>query len=101
MHLTGLTLGLWSRKRPLFRRRARATCRRGSQVVEKSDKHPLASIERQCMSQDDLVVVTRAGGFIGGHLMRVLQQRGHKKLPAVDLKPMGECAPKVPGSEHH
>ena len=36
------------------------------------------------MSKDDLVVVAGAGGFIGGHLVRVLQQRGHTNIRAVD-----------------
>ena len=40
------------------------------------------------MSKNDLVVVTGAGGFIGGHLVRVLQQRGHTKIRAVDVKPL-------------
>ena len=42
------------------------------------------------MSKDDLVVVTGAGGFIGGHLVKVLQARGHKKIRAVDVKPLAE-----------
>ena len=40
------------------------------------------------MSKNDLVVVTGAGGFIGGHLVRVLHQRGHTKIRAVDVKPL-------------
>src|SRR3954471_7561675 len=52
------------------------------------------------MSKDDLVVVTGAGGFIGGHLVKVLQQRGHKKIRAVDVKPLGEWYQKHPGVEN-
>src|ERR1700759_1611019 len=52
------------------------------------------------MSKDDLVVVTGAGGFIGGHLGRVLQQRGLKKIRAVDVKPLAEWYQKHPGVEN-
>jgi nucleoside-diphosphate-sugar epimerase len=41
-------------------------------------------------TMDDLVVVTGAGGFIGGNLVSALRARGHKRLRAVDGKPFGE-----------
>src|SRR3954464_5011996 len=39
---------------------------------------------------DGLVVVTGAGGFIGGHRVGELRRLGYSRLRAVDLKPMGE-----------
>ena len=36
-----------------------------------------------------LVVVTGAGGFIGGHLVAELKRRGHEGIRAVDIKPLG------------
>jgi GDP-D-mannose 3', 5'-epimerase len=52
------------------------------------------------MSKDDLVVVAGAGGFIGGHLVRVLQQRGHTRIRAVDMKPLEEWYQQIPGVEN-
>src|SRR5689334_11650145 len=40
------------------------------------------------MKKDDLIVVTGAGGFIGGHLVSKLRQDGYRKLRAVDIKPL-------------
>jgi nucleoside-diphosphate-sugar epimerase len=34
------------------------------------------------------MLVTGAGGFIGGHLVAELRRRGHRRLRAVDIKPL-------------
>jgi nucleoside-diphosphate-sugar epimerase len=39
------------------------------------------------MDKDRLVVVTGAGGFIGGHLVAELKRRGFRTIRAVDIKP--------------
>jgi nucleoside-diphosphate-sugar epimerase len=38
------------------------------------------------LDTQSLVVVTGAGGFIGGHLVAELRRRGHQHVRAVDLK---------------
>ena len=42
------------------------------------------------MDKDDLIVVTGAGGFIGGHLVADLRASGYRRLRAVDVKPAEE-----------
>ena len=39
------------------------------------------------MDRNKLVVVTGAGGFIGGHLVAELKRRGFESIRAVDIKP--------------
>jgi len=42
------------------------------------------------LNKDDLVLVTGAGGFIGGHLVGELRRLGYRRLRAVDVKPMAQ-----------
>jgi len=39
-------------------------------------------------SKDKLLVVTGAGGFIGGHLVAAYRARGYKAIRGVDIKPV-------------
>ena len=41
-------------------------------------------------TRGDVIVVTGAGGFIGGHLVRDLRASGHGRIRAVDIKPVHE-----------
>src|SRR5262245_23290498 len=40
------------------------------------------------MNPDELIVVTGAGGFIGGWLVRKLLEQNFQRVRAVDLKPL-------------
>ncbi len=40
--------------------------------------------------KNELILVTGAGGFIGGHLVSDLRSQGYSRLRAVDIKPLDE-----------
>lgn len=40
------------------------------------------------MNMNNEILVTGAGGFIGGHLIKYLQKQGYQKIRAVDIKPL-------------
>ena len=42
------------------------------------------------MDTNELVLVTGAGGFIGGHLLAALRRRGFHRLRGVDIKPLDQ-----------
>jgi nucleoside-diphosphate-sugar epimerase len=42
------------------------------------------------MSLHNIILVTGAGGFIGGHLVKTLREQGFENLRAVDRKPISE-----------
>ncbi len=47
----------------------------------------------------DLIVITGAGGFIGGSLARYFYERGRRRIRAVDKKPLCDWYQRIPGSE--
>jgi len=49
---------------------------------------------------DGLVVVTGAGGFIGGALVASLRQQGYKRIRGVDIKPLAHWYQRFPDVEN-
>src|ERR1700677_4896909 len=51
------------------------------------------------LKKDDLIVITGAGGFIGGNLALYFKKKGFTRIRAVDKKPLYEWYLQVPGVE--
>jgi GDP-D-mannose 3',5'-epimerase len=51
------------------------------------------------MTQNDLIVIGGAGGFIAGALTRYFHERGFSRIRAVDRKPLPQWYQHVPGVE--
>jgi len=51
------------------------------------------------INKDDLIVITGAGGFIGGALTRYFHDQGLSNIRAVDKKPLPQWYQRVPGVE--
>src|SRR5687767_6638932 len=51
------------------------------------------------LGKDDLIVITGAGGFIGGNLARYFHNNGFRRIRAVDKKPLYDWYLRVPGVE--
>lgn len=52
------------------------------------------------LNQDDLIVITGAGGFIGGSLVRYFHELGYTRIRAVDKKPLSNWYQRIPGVEN-
>ena len=50
--------------------------------------------------KDNLILVTGAGGFIGGHLIAELRRQGKRNLRAVDIKPLKEWEQRFDGVDN-
>lgn len=51
------------------------------------------------LRKDDLIVITGAGGFIGGSLARYFRRRGFTRIRCADKKPIEEWYQRVPDAE--
>ncbi|HEY1467925.1 MAG TPA: NAD-dependent epimerase/dehydratase family protein [Candidatus Acidoferrum sp.] len=49
----------------------------------------------------DLITVTGAGGFIGGAMVSHLRRMGHKRIRAIDIKPLEEWYQRFDDVENH
>lgn len=54
---------------------------------------------KDVLNKDNLIVITGAGGFIGGALTRYFHDQGFTRIRAVDKKPLPQWYQKVPGVE--
>jgi nucleoside-diphosphate-sugar epimerase len=52
------------------------------------------------MKKDDLIVITGAGGFIGGNLAKYFTKKGFTNIRAVDKKPLYEWYQHIPGVQN-
>lgn len=52
------------------------------------------------LKKDDLIVITGAGGFIAGSLVRYFANQGFTRIRAIDKKPLPEWYQRVPGVEN-
>ena len=52
------------------------------------------------MNKDDLIVISGAGGFIAGSLVRYFQSKGFTRIRAIDKKPLPHWYQRVPGVEN-
>ena len=52
------------------------------------------------LKKNDLIVITGAGGFIAGNLVRYFSKKGFTRIRAVDKKPLYEWYLRVPGVEN-
>jgi nucleoside-diphosphate-sugar epimerase len=51
------------------------------------------------MNQEELILITGAGGFIGGNLVRYFRSKGFTRIRAIDKKPLYEWYVRTPGVE--
>lgn len=60
---------------------------------------PITTIHRD-LQENDLIVITGAGGFIGGSLVRYFHDLGYTRIRAVDKKPLRNWYQRLPRVEN-
>jgi GDP-D-mannose 3', 5'-epimerase len=63
------------------------------------DNLPTSTSPSSQIQKDELIVITGAGGFIGGSLARYFHDRGFTRIRAVDKKPLPDWYQRTPGVE--
>ena len=63
-----------------------------------TDTIPGTDIQRG-LNRDDLIVITGAGGFIAGALVRYFHDKGFTRIRAIDKKPLPDWYQRTPGVE--
>lgn len=58
---------------------------------------PKRPVESRPLRKDDLILVTGAGGFIGGSLVRYFKEKGFTNIRAVDRKPLPDWYQHIEG----
>jgi GDP-D-mannose 3', 5'-epimerase len=59
---------------------------------------PVVNVKHD-LNKDDLIVITGAGGFIAGSLVRYFHDKGFTRIRAIDRKPLPDWYQRVPGVE--
>jgi GDP-D-mannose 3', 5'-epimerase len=67
---------------------------------EDSIKHQEVRNNGSGMEKEDVIVITGAGGFIGGGLVKHFHDKGFTRIRAVDKKPLEEWYQRVPAVEN-
>jgi nucleoside-diphosphate-sugar epimerase len=62
-------------------------------------KEPQRAANSSSLKKDDLILITGAGGFIGGNLTRYFLNQGFTNLRAVDKKPLPDWYQRLEGVE--
>jgi len=63
-------------------------------------EHKRSDEKERKLQNDDLIVITGAGGFIGGNLAKYFHEKGFTRIRGVDKKPLDQWYSHVPGVEN-